>query len=146
MGGELVRSSSPDGEVQESAPPIAYTEQFYEAFPFYLSIGMTAEQYWDGDVNLPKYYREAQELRDAHKNQEMWLQGMYIYEALCDVAPVLQAFAKRGTKATPYSKEPYAITSKERMSKEEKAEKAKYEKSKARMEAIMASVNKRFNK
>ena len=31
------------------------------------------------------------------------MQGLYIYEALCDVAPILHAFAKPGTKPLPYS-------------------------------------------
>jgi hypothetical protein len=98
MGSELVNS----------APHLTYTEQFNNHFPFYLSIGMTYDQYWNEDCELPKYYRQAHELKTTRKNQELWLQGMYIYEALCDVSPVLHAFAKKGTKPQPYTERPYA--------------------------------------
>jgi hypothetical protein len=87
---------------------------FYDQFPYYLSIGMTSEQYWDGDPSLPKYYRKADELSKKRRNQELWLQGMYIYEALCDVAPILHSFAKKGTKPLPYPDHPYAITERDR--------------------------------
>ena len=93
---------------------LTYTEQFYEMFPYYLSIGMTPEQYWDGDPMLAKYYRQADELRNERKNQELWLQGLYVYEALCDVAPIMHAMAKKGTKAQPYPERPYSLTEKQR--------------------------------
>ena len=28
------------------APRFAYTQKFYDVFPYYLAIGMTPEQYW----------------------------------------------------------------------------------------------------
>lgn len=105
MGSELVDSAPP--------PSISYTEQFYEQFPFYLSIGMTYDQYWNDDCCLVKYYRQAYKIGRDRKNQELWLQGMYIYEALCNVSPVLHAFAKPGTKPLPYSDKPYPISKEE---------------------------------
>lgn len=129
-----------------SAPFLnSYTNQFYEVFPYYLSIGMTPEQYWDGDPLLAKYYRQADELKQKRKNQEIWLQGMYIYEALCDVAPIFHAFAKKGTKPTPYSDHPYSITAKEREDEKKLQEKRDREKARRYMEAQMAKINKRFN-
>lgn len=77
--------------------------------PYYLSIGMTYEQYWYGDVWMVEAFREADRLKQKRKNQELWLQGMYIYEALCDASPLLHAFAKKGTKAVPYREAPYDL-------------------------------------
>ena len=105
---------------------------------------MTPEQYWDGDPMLALYYRKAEEMRQKRKNEELWLQGMYIYEALCDVAPVLHAFAKRGTKPIPYSDHPYSITNKEREAEEERKRKREQEKAKQYMLGKMAKINKRF--
>ena len=59
---------------------------------------MTFEQYWEQDCLLVKYYREAEEIRRERKNQEMWLQGMYYYDALMRVSPILRAFAKKVKK------------------------------------------------
>ena len=105
---------------------------------------MTYEQYWDGDCTLVKYYRQAEELRNERRNQELWLQGMYIYEALCDVSPVLHAFAKKGTKPNPYSSRPYAISEKQIREEREERERKLAEKGKRFMEALMQSTNKRF--
>ena len=147
MDSELVSSSlsATEGSGQDgSLPHFTYTERFYEMFPYYLSIGMTYEQYWEGDCTLTKYYRKAEELRNEKRNQELWLQGMYIYEAICDVSPILHAFAKKGTKPHPYSAKPYAISEKQIRQEREEKERKLAEKGKRFMEAMMQSTNKRF--
>ena len=147
MDSKLVSSFLSDtegGEHKSSAPSFTYTEKFYECFPYYLSIGMTPEQYWEGDPTLAKYYRKADEIRKERLNEELWLQGMYIYEALCDVSPVLHSFAKKGTKPHPYSEKPYSITEKQRARDEIIKEQKRIDKGKRFMEALMKSNNKRF--
>lgn len=59
---------------------------------------MTWEQYWYGDVWMVEGFREADKLNRRRTNAAAHMMGMYIYEAFCDVAPVLHAFAKKGTK------------------------------------------------
>ena len=105
---------------------------------------MTSEQYWDGDCTLVKYYRKAEEIRNEKRNQELWLQGMYVYEAICDVAPILHAFAKKGTKPSPYSTKPYPLNEKQTKRDEEEKQRKLAEKGKKFMEAMAASVNKKF--
>jgi hypothetical protein len=105
---------------------------------------MTPEQYWDGDPTLVKYYRKAAEIKKESRNEELWLQGMYIYEALCNVSPVLHAYAKKGTKPHPYSEKPYAITAMQRKLDEEERTRKIVEKGKRFMNAVMQSTNKRF--
>ena len=147
MDSELVSSSlsaTEGSEHNSSLPVFTYTERFYEMFPYYLSIGMTFEQYWEGDCTLVRYYRQAEELRNEKRNQELWLQGMYIYEAICDVAPILHAFAKKGSKPHPYSTKPYAISNKQIKQEREEKERKLVEKGKKFMEAMMLSTNKRF--
>lgn len=147
MDSQLV-SGSPSviegSERNARSPFYTYTEKFYEVFPYYLSIGMTAEQFWDGDPTLCKYYRQAEEIRNEKRNQELWLQGMYIYEALCDVSPIFHAFAKKGSKPHTYSNQPYALTEKQRRREEEEKQRRIAEKGKRMMEAIMSQTNKRF--
>ena len=147
MDSELVSSSlsATGGSGQNSsAPSFTYTEKFYEVFPYYLAIGMTYEQFWNGDCTLTKYYRKADEIKKERRNEELWLQGMYIYEALCDVSPVLHAFAKKGTKPQSYSEKPYAITKAQQERIEAEKERKIAEKGKRFMEALMHSTNKRF--
>ena len=147
MDSELVSSSlsiTEEGGRQGSPSSFTYTEKFYELFPYYLSIGMTYEQYWEMDCELVKYYRKAEEIRNEKRNQEMWLQGVYVYEAICDVSPVLHAFAKKGTKPTPYSSKPYALTEKQIKRDEEEKQRKLMEKGKKFMEAMASSINKKY--
>lgn len=148
MDSELVSSplSATEGSERNSSLPhfTTYTERFNEIFPYYLSIGMTYEQFWHGDCTLVKYYRKAEELRNERRNQELWLQGMYIYEAICDVSPILHAFAKKGAKPHPYPSRPYAISEKQIRQEREEKERKLAEKGKRFMEALMQSTNKRF--
>lgn len=114
-------------------------------FPYYLSIGMTYDLYWHGDPDLVKAYRKAEEIRNDRKNQEMWLQGMYIYEALCDVSVVIPRLSKRPVKPEPYSKEPYQLR-REDEKQRERREKARMQKAKAKMEAFATRINAKKRK
>ena len=91
---------------------------------------------------MVKAYRKAWELKTRERNREMWLQGLYIYEAICDVSPVLHAFAKNGTKPKEYLKEPIALTEKEVKERRERDERERYEKLKTRVLSWAAEQNK----
>ena len=93
---------------------------------------------------LCKYYREAEEIRNEKKNQELWLQGMYIYEAIADLSPILHAFAKKGTKPQPYPNAPYPITKKERERIAKEKEQKMFEKGKRFMETLAQQTNAKF--
>lgn len=148
MDCELVSDSKSEnggsGDNKPHSPFLTYTEQFYAVFPYYLSIGMTYEQFWNDDVDLVKYYRKAEEIRNERRNQELWLQGMYVYEAICDVSPILHAFAKKGTKPHPYSDRPYSLTEQQREKEKEDKERANAEKGKKLLEAFMSIHNAKF--
>lgn len=126
------------------APRFAYTEKFNDLFPFYLAIGMTAEQYWEQDCDLVKYYRKAARIRQDLKNQEAWLQGMYVYRAIGNLAPILRAFAKKGTKAIPYPEQPFEMNVVREKREQEAREQRQDDKAKAYMQALAMSINKKF--
>ena len=111
-----------------------------------MSIGMSYEAFWDGDVDMVKMYREAAELRDKRKNQELWLQGMYIYEALCDASPLFRLSLKKGTvKPEPYAKEPYPITAAEAREREEREARKKEERLKAEFALFAEQLRKKMS-
>lgn len=103
---------------------------------------MTEEQFWERDCTLVKYYREAEEIKKDRENQMAWLQGMYVYDAIARVSPILKAFGKKGTKAQPYVSEPYPISKKAVEESQRKREEIDRLKAKRFMETYMASVNK----
>lgn len=142
MDGELVSSSPSESSEEDSAE--SYSERFHIEFPKYLAMGMTPREFWDDDPALARDYRKAQEIKNDETNRKLWLQGVYIYEAISDLAPILQAFAKKGTKAKPYPERPYALTVNDRKKVAKKEEQKQYDKAKQRMMAIALNLNKRF--
>ena len=104
---------------------------------------MTEGQYWNGDPALVKAYRKAEEHRMQQKNTELWLQGMYVYEAIMDLSPILRSFVKN-PKAEKYSSKPYPLTEKERRERAEQEEKAEAEALKAALEAQAMAFNKKL--
>jgi len=91
--------------------PSSMTEIFKKAFPQYLSIGMTYDQFWHGEPELVKYFRDAQKMRESRENYNMWMQGAYIYNAIISVAS--QVYADKGKKGHPYMEHPIPLTKEE---------------------------------
>lgn len=87
-----------------------------QAASYYLAIGMTAQEYWNDDAYLVRVYEEKFEIQRQLRNQELWLQGLYNYQAF---SAVIGAFAyglggKKGKRPEPYIERPIPITEKER--------------------------------
>lgn len=97
-----------------------YSELFDEAFSHYLAIGMSAREYWHEDCTLVKAYRKADEMRQDRINFQSWLHGLYVYDALACISPILQANARPGTKAKPYPSQPYPLKEEKREVNDEK--------------------------
>lgn len=64
----------------------SYSEIFDEQFPFCLSLGMTADEFWEGDITLPYFYKKAykmqQKQKREHENYLAWLYGRYVVQAV----------------------------------------------------------------
>lgn len=105
---------------------------------------MTYDQFWEQDCDLVRYYRKAAQIRQDLKNQDAWLQGAYIYEALIDAAPVFRSMAKKGTKAIPYRDHPFELFGQKDKAKQKEVQEKHDQQAKAYMEAFMVSVNKKF--
>lgn len=122
-----------------------YYEWFHEVFPYYLSIGMTYEQFWEMDSSLVIAYRKAAEVKAKRETQERnffsWLAGRYIYDALCCASPIFHDLAKPGTKAHPYLERPYELEP-EKPTEDEKERKVR--RGLAAMKGIAARFNRSF--
>lgn len=112
---------------------------FETVFPYYLSVGMTYEQFWDNDPSLVIAYRKADEIRRRRMNEELWLGGIYTSKALAST--VGNMFTK-GQKYQ-YPSEPEPITVSEQEERRERERKARMEKIKAAFTARALSVNAR---
>lgn len=116
--------------------PRSLTELFQRDAPYYLSIGMTFDQYWYGDVWLVEQFREADRLRQERANVAAWLNGMYQYDAVsCALA---NAFRKKSDPPAKYPTEPYNIFQKRETRKErERREEAERLQAKLYMQQMM---------
>ena len=108
-----------------------YTQVFEENFPFYISIGMSASEYWEGDPCLTQYYRKAYLLKQEEINNNAWLQGLYVYDAVTTALHnALRGFGKQRLPAKDYAKQPYDLRGKVK-SEVEKAKEIEIEQEKA---------------
>lgn len=114
-----------------------------EMFPVYLDAGMTPDDYWNGDVTWVIGYRKVIERRREWQNQVLWLQGLYVYEAIHAIMPALSIKSK-ATTIEPYLDEPIPLTEKEARESRERKERLAYENNLAYMKAQAARVNARF--
>ena len=127
-----------DGEI--TSPRKTFTEYFEEICPAYLAMGMTWTQFWLDEPELAIAYRKAEAIRKRRKNEELWLQGIYVAEALN--ATVGNMFSK-GQKH-PYPAEPFPITAAEQQERKEREERARMERMKAAFIAKSLRVNSKL--
>ena len=113
---------------------------------------MSYEQYWEQDPTIAKYYLKAYKIQEEKIEWLLWKLGVYGYEALCDVSPVLRAFAKKGTKPLPFTDKPLFIKNDEQETVEEKKKREEQEAENERLKAEIKfkmwakAASKKFNK
>lgn len=146
MGDRLTDGDEPQTESR------SYGDIFDELFPHYLLMGMTPEQYWDGESSLKRAYRKAYKIRKENEEIEadrrLWLQGIYIRDALASIPMLVAGFVPKGAKPAPYPEKPrmeaYRIEQNEKKRKEKEEESAKL--AMALMQARFEKFNRNFAK
>lgn len=110
MGGELLTPPT---------QPKSNLEILEECCSFYLAIGMSYAEYWEGDPALARYYRKAYQIKQEEINNNAWLQGLYIYDAVSTA--MHNALRDKKSATREYAKQPYEFKNREKT----EAEKAK---------------------
>ena len=105
-----------------------------------MSIGMTYDEFWNQDVAMVRAYRKAHDLKRRQENEALWMQGLYVREAL--LSTVGNMFAGKGSVPIEYPAEPYPVTV-EQVAEKEAAERRKMEE---RMKADMMAMAARMIK
>ncbi|WP_270640233.1 hypothetical protein [Longibaculum muris] len=74
---------------------------------------MSYDEFYLQDVELAKFYRQAYEMKEDRKNSHLWLQGMYVYDAIS--TSLYNVFCRKsGQQATSYPSKPYPLTDKQK--------------------------------
>jgi hypothetical protein len=84
---------------------------------------MSYEQYWERDPYLVRAYQEAHELYREQKNQEMYMQGLYNFDAFRAVIDMFSwgLGGKKGAKPSPYRDYPIPVTEREKKAEKQRA-------------------------
>lgn len=106
--------------------------------PVYMAYGMTYEEYWHGEMEMAKAYREAHKIRLKEQNTFAHRQGAYFYEAI--VKGIACTFGK---SKEYYSAIPYPMTDEEAEEREAAKRQQEYEEMKTRMMNRFANINKK---
>ncbi len=106
----------------------SWADFFEEMCPFYLAIGMSSAEYWEGDPSLTRYFRKAYKIKQEEINNNAWLQGVYIYDAISTA--LHNALRGKNQKAREYARQPYDFSNREK-TEFEKAKEVEIEQEKA---------------
>ena len=126
-------SSGLISEESSKVESTSYTKLFEKMCPIYMSYGMSYHDYWFGQAYMTQFYRDAHKLKIRQQDENNWMLGMYVYEAILDCSPILHAFSKKGTKPLQYSEKPYLM---DKLRDKTEAEKEQ-EKENERLKAII---------
>lgn len=142
MGDRLTEEERP----QTSQTP--YGDTFDAMLPHYMAMGMSYEQYWDGEYGIRKAYREAYKIRMENEQRvsdvNNWYMGQYIRVALQSVQLIVAAGLMKNTPTLPdYPDEPF-LQKAEKTKNEEVKKQHEEDQSKMAMAMFQAMIGK-FN-
>ena len=132
-------------EEEKDKKPLSKTasEYFHEAFPMYLAIGMTYEEFWEKESWLVKSYRKAQKIKHDEVNYSAWLHGVYVLNALQSGVPViLNGIAKEKIDLPSFPEKPIDFSENQRKKQEQK----QMELQRAKMLQIAEQFNATFRR
>lgn len=110
-----------------------------------MALGMTYDEYWNGDNELPKYYRKKYRIEAELRAQDMWMQGAYFYDSMLRAAP-LYDFMNKKREPIPYPDHPYPATREQQERYAMLEQQKKYRANIEFMKAQAVEFNRQFRK
>ena len=128
-------------EGKPAVKPKTIAEVFDEAFPQYLAMGMTYNQFWEQDCLLVVPYRKAFKIRQEEINNIAWINGLYIWKAIQSAPLYVNGFIPKGSKIEPYPNKPIDFSESKKTEQERVDDKVRVESEKIKrgMIAFMAA-------
>lgn len=125
---------------------VSYTEAFKKACPIFMFYGLTYDEFWHDDPFKAKFQLEKYRLDLKHKDELMWEQGMYIYEAILQCSPILHPFSK-ATNPLPYTEKPHLVQLEDEQDEKKKQQEIENERLKAQIwiQNVARLLEKKFN-
>ena len=128
-------------EERVNKPSPSLRQSFAQACPYYMSIGMTFDEFWYKESWRTIVYRRADDIRFEKDDMARWLNGRYVYEAIGRLSPVLNWGSKTG-KAEPYLDLPFT---KQAKPEEQQKTQREYEEAEiANAKILMSNLRRQF--
>lgn len=113
MEGKLLSDTFHDKEDTQKEEKLSPSKLFEKVCPYYMSIGVSYHDFWDGEFDICKYARKADEINQGNKNREQWWQAVYIFRMMLDASPAFNVFNSGDKNITLSVDRPFPITQKE---------------------------------
>ena len=135
-----------DGPKPQSQTP--YGDVFDELLPHYLAMGMSYDDYWDGEYGMKTACRKAYQIRIENDQRRadlnMWYMGQYVISALRSTQLIVAAGLMKNTPTLPdYPDKPF-LEKAEEQKKEEARKQHEEDQSRLAMALFQAMASK-FN-
>lgn len=130
-----------DGGSNNAARPLFYTELLESVCPDYIAMGMSYDEFWNGPNDAPRMYMKAHVKKREMANEEAWMHGLYVQNAIA---------ACFSGKKNPfkYPEKPFGFNSEQKEKTEAISEDDKHEqadsKAKQLMEIWAINFNQKF--
>lgn len=79
---EDLSGASSFSNVDLNAPQSEFGKYLDQICPYYMSWGMTWDEFWYESIDRLQAYWQANQFSIERRNQELWLQGLYIRSAV----------------------------------------------------------------
>lgn len=143
MGDRLTEDEAQQTETR------SYGDIFDEFLPEYMAMGMTYDEYWNGEFGTKRAARKAYEIRLKNErmlaDQHNWYMGQYIIKVLQATPLLVAGFNVKQTSQLPDYPEKPLLEEAENMKKEEVRKKNEEDQMKLAMAMMQTAFNK-FNK
>jgi hypothetical protein len=122
------------------------TDIFEDAFPRYIALGMTYDQYWHGDTWLTLQYEKAHKIRTEIENEKLYVQGAYNFNAFsAALTNAMAGFSKKKRPLAQYLSKPLRLTAPTEKEKEKKKQK-EIQAAKDKVVSYLDKLSGRFGK
>lgn len=124
----------------------SYSDLFNQACPYFMSIGVSYNDFWHNDeFEICKYALQAEKISQRRRNSELWLNSVYMFRALIDASPAFHDFGDGKSHEIKFSvEEPFPLSKEEAEEKEEQKQIAFSEEFAKRMQAIARIHNQKI--
>lgn len=103
--------------VSDDEPQLKATDHLEKLCPYYIMYGMSYDEFWNSSLDRLAAYWQAYQYGIERRNQELWLQGLYIRDAIASCLDKKVKYPEKPHRITPLTEDEKAAENKRRVEK-----------------------------